>query len=98
MDISLLQKFVSDWTGRGYEKGETQPFWIALLAALGVEDPTQYIRFEDQVHLDHTSFIDGHIPATHVTIYNISFILLNHKNRLKLCDTEGSEREKSNAL
>ena len=68
MDISLLQKFVSDWTGRGYEKGETQPFWIALLAALGVEDPTQYIRFEDQVHLDHTSFIDGHIPATHVLI------------------------------
>ena len=68
MDISLLQKFVSDWTGRGYEKGETQPFWIALLTALGVEDPTQYIRFEDQVHLDHTSFIDGHIPATHVLI------------------------------
>ena len=68
MDISLLQKFVSDWTGRGYEKGETQPFWIALLAALGVEDPTQYIRFEDQVHLDHTSFIDGHIPTTHVLI------------------------------
>ena len=68
MDSILLQKFVSDWTGRGYEKGETQPFWIALLAALGVEDPTQYIRFEDQVHLDHTSFIDGHIPATHVLI------------------------------
>ena len=68
MDSILLQKFVSDWTGRGYEKGETQPFWIALLHALGVEDPTQYIRFEDQVHLDHTSFIDGHIPATHVLI------------------------------
>ncbi len=33
-----------------------------------MEDPTQYIRFEDQVHLDHTSFIDGHIPATHVLI------------------------------
>lgn len=34
----------------------------------GVEHPEQFIQFEEQVHLDHTSFIDGTIPATHVLI------------------------------
>lgn len=35
---------------------------------MGVEHPAQFISFEDQVHLDHTSFIDGYIPATKVLI------------------------------
>lgn len=35
---------------------------------LGVEHPEQYITFEDQVHLDHTSFIDGRILKTKVLI------------------------------
>ena len=34
----------------------------------GVERPAEYIRFEDQVKLDKTSFIDGVIPSTHVLI------------------------------
>ena len=34
----------------------------------GVEHAAEFISFEDQVHLDHTSFIDGYIPATHVLI------------------------------
>lgn len=68
IDLKALHRFVENWTGRGYEKGDTQPFWIELLATLGVEEPTQYIKFEDQVHLDHTSFIDGFIPSTHVLI------------------------------
>ena len=35
---------------------------------MGVEHPEQYITFEDQVHLDHTSFIDGRILKTKVLI------------------------------
>ena len=35
---------------------------------LGVEKPEQFIFFENQVKLDHTSFIDGTIPSTHVLI------------------------------
>lgn len=35
---------------------------------LGVPDVTEYIIFEEQVKLDHTSFIDGYINATHVMI------------------------------
>jgi len=61
--------FAEYWAERGYEKGESQPFWITLLRdILGVEHPEQYISFEDQVKLDHTSFIDGFISTTHILI------------------------------
>ena len=61
--------FAEYWQGKGYEKGESQPFWLSFLRDIvGVEYPEQYIRFEDQIMLDHTSFIDGHIEATHVLI------------------------------
>lgn len=63
------KNFASYWKGKGYEKGESQPFWLSLLRDVyGVEHPEQFIQFEEQVHLDHTSFIDGTIPATHVLI------------------------------
>ncbi|MCM1224444.1 MAG: methylase, partial [Lachnospiraceae bacterium] len=61
--------FAERWNGKGYEKGESQKFWIDLLQnVLGVSDATEYIVFEEQVKLDHTSFIDGYISATHVMI------------------------------
>lgn len=63
------RNFAADWKDKGYEKGESQPFWLSLLRDVyGVEHPEQFIQFEEQVHLDHTSFIDGTIPATHVLI------------------------------
>ncbi len=66
---TAAKKFVEDWTGKGYEKGESHKFWLQLLGeVLGVEHPAQFISFEDQVHLDHTSFIDGYIPSTKVLI------------------------------
>ena len=66
---AAAKQFVKDWTGRGYEKGDSQPFWLTLLRQVyGVENPAQFISFEDQIMLDHTSFIDGHIPSTHVLI------------------------------
>ncbi|MBE6547819.1 MAG: methylase [Ruminococcaceae bacterium] len=61
--------FAEYWKDKGYEKGESQSFWLSLLRdVLGVENPEQTIIFEEQVRLDHTSFIDGHIPSTHVLI------------------------------
>ena len=63
------KNFSAYWKDKGYEKGESQPFWLSLLRDVyGVEHPEQFIQFEEQVHLDHTSFIDGTIPATHVLI------------------------------
>ncbi len=66
---AAAKAFQEYWKDRGYEKGESQPFWLSLLRdVLGVEAPEKFIAFEEQVRLDHTSFIDGFIPATHVLI------------------------------
>ena len=66
---SAAKSFAAFWKDKGYEKGESQAFWLSLLRSVfGVEEPERFIRFEDQVHLDHTSFIDGFIPATRVLI------------------------------
>ena len=63
------KEFAAYWKDTGYEKGESQPFWLSLLRDVyGVEQPEKFITFEEQVKLDHTSFIDGHIAATHVLI------------------------------
>lgn len=63
------KKFAEYWKDKGYEKGESQPFWLSLLRDIyGVAEPEKFIAFEEQVHLDHTSFIDGHISATNVLI------------------------------
>lgn len=63
------KEFSSYWQGKGYEKGQSQPFWLSLLSKVfGVENPEQFISFENKVHLDHTSFIDGYISATKVMI------------------------------
>ncbi|MBQ8298087.1 MAG: class I SAM-dependent DNA methyltransferase [Ruminococcus sp.] len=66
---TAAKKFAEYWKDRGYEKGESQKFWIDLLTNVyGVTDIAGFISFEDQVKLDHTSFIDGYIEATHVMI------------------------------
>ncbi len=63
------KRFSAFWKDKGYEKGQSQLFWIMLLKdVLGVEHPEEFIVFEEQVHLDHTSFIDAAIPSTKVLI------------------------------
>lgn len=63
------KEFSEFWEGKGYEKGQSQAFWLSLLRdVFGIEHPESFISFEDQVHLDHTSFIDGYIPSTRVMI------------------------------
>ena len=66
---AAAKKFYTEWNGRGYERGDCQPFWLSLLRdVFGVPDPEQFIFFEEKVFLDHTSFIDASIPSTHVLI------------------------------
>ena len=63
------KEFAEYWKGKGYEKGESQSYWLSLLNnVFGVTNPEQYVTFEEQVKLDHTSFIDVMIPSTHVMI------------------------------
>lgn len=64
------KEFAEYWKGKGYEKGQSQKFWIDLLQNVyGVENVTHFISFEDQVHIDKsTGFIDGYIESTKVMI------------------------------
>lgn len=63
------KEFAEYWQNKGYEKGESQTFWLTLLRdILGISKPEQFITFEEKVKLDNTSFIDGLIPSTHVLI------------------------------
>lgn len=69
MQRAAAKEFAACWKGRGYEKGESQAFWLSLLGnVLGIEHPEAFITFENQVKMDHTSFIDGFIESTHVMI------------------------------
>ena len=61
--------FAERWAGKGYEKGQSQSFWIDLLQSVyGVESHVGFISFENQVKLSSTSFIDAYIEPTHVLI------------------------------
>ena len=63
------EAFAARWEGRGYEKGDSQLFWTELLTEVfGVENPSTFIRYEEQVKVDKTNFIDGYIPSTRVLI------------------------------
>lgn len=63
------KEFAKRWEGIGDEKQDSQRFWIDLLQNVyEVEDPTNFVRFEQRVKLEHTSFIDVMIPATHTMI------------------------------
>ena len=69
------KRFAESWKGKGYEKGQSQAFWLSLLRdVFGIEHPEEFIFFEEQVHLDHTSFIDGTIPSTKVLSDSIKIV------------------------
>lgn len=63
-------EFAQRWRGRGYERGESQPFWLDLLEnVFGIATPTDgFIRFEDHRMVDSSNFIDARIPSTRVLI------------------------------
>lgn len=77
---TAAKKFVKEWSGKGYEKGECQKFWIDLLCnVFGIQDFASFILFEEQVKEYFisnetkqtkiiTNFIDACIPSTHVII------------------------------
>ncbi len=49
----VAKEFVERWKCKGYEKGESQKFWIDLLEnVFEVQNASTFIEFEDQVHID----------------------------------------------
>ncbi len=64
------RRFINTWRGKGYEKGDTQRFWIALLSnVLDMEHAEDKIQFEKEVMIEgQTKFIDAYVPETKVLI------------------------------
>ncbi|MCQ2574013.1 MAG: N-6 DNA methylase [Treponema sp.] len=68
------KKFSEDWKDKGYEKGESQKFWLDLLCNVyGVQDFASFVYFENQIKDKFqdktiTNFIDVYIPSTKVMI------------------------------
>ena len=62
--------FAERWQGRGYERGESQPFWMDLLTnVFGIVTPTDgFITFEEHRKVDSSNYIDVRIPSTRVLI------------------------------
>ena len=86
---SAAAEFAQRWKGRGYERGESQPFWIDLLTnVFGIETPSDgFITFEDHRMVDSSNFIDGRIPSTRVLIEQKS---LGKDLRLGIRQSDGS--------
>ena len=71
---NAAKKFVENWNGKGYEKGESQKFWLDLLCnVFGIQDFSTFVYFENQIKdkiqdKTITNFIDVYIPSTKVMI------------------------------
>lgn len=45
---AAAKAFAKNWKDRGYEKGDSQIFWVELLTTVfGVTEISQFISFED---------------------------------------------------
>ncbi|MBR3286676.1 MAG: methylase, partial [Bacteroidales bacterium] len=79
--------FVREWSDKGYEKGETQRFWLSLLhTVFGIDNPMKLMEFEVPVKTitkeKGADFIDAYISSTKVLIEQKgSHIDLNAKYR-----------------
>lgn len=68
------KKFSEDWKNKGYEKGDSQKFWLDLLCnVFGIKDFANFVYFENQIKEKFadktiTNFIDIYIPSTKVMI------------------------------
>ncbi len=65
--------FAQEWSGKGYEKGETQRFWLSLLhTVFGIDNPMNIMEFEIPVKTitkeKGSDFIDAYITTTNVLI------------------------------
>lgn len=46
---AAAKNFYKYWMDKGYEKGESQPFWLSLLRqVLGIEEPEKYINLRSR--------------------------------------------------
>ncbi|MGI6033038.1 MAG: class I SAM-dependent DNA methyltransferase [Coriobacteriales bacterium] len=64
---AAAMKFAEEWAGRGYEKGDTQTFWLELLNdVVGMDNARNECKFE--YHTAEGGFIDCWIPDAGVLV------------------------------
>ena len=62
--------FADKWQGKGYEKVETQKFWLELISTVyGVKEPVFMVSRSTKCHLTATGTATR--PATSYNIYKI---------------------------
>ncbi|MBR6013705.1 MAG: class I SAM-dependent DNA methyltransferase [Selenomonadaceae bacterium] len=80
--MEKIKNFIESWKNHGYEKGESQKFWLAFLRdVLNISEPEKFINFEVPVKLKHKSFIDAFLPDTKVIIEQKSSGVKLEKNQ-----------------
>ena len=54
---AAAKHFAEFWQGKGYEKGDSQKFWLSLLSdVFGIEHVAEFIEFEDDDDDDNYGF------------------------------------------
>ena len=77
-----IKNFIEQWRGRGYEKGETQKFWLQFLRdVLNISTPENFLQFELPVKLEHTNQIDVFFPDSKVIIEQKSLDISSNSSR-----------------
>ena len=71
------KKFADDWKDKGYEKGESQKFWLDLLCnVFGVQDFANFVYFENQIkekmlkqvqHDGHSELVSESLASQSIT-------------------------------
>ena len=94
------KEFAEKWQGKGYERGQSQTFWLELLQKVFfVEDPFSFIKFEEKVKITNTGFINGRIPKTKVLIEqkSLEIDLKKEKQEFILIKVKGHSAENAAA-
>ncbi len=75
------KKFAEHWKGKGYEKDESQPFWLSLLRdVFGVEHPEEIVSFESQAKRYASELPLSKHPRYVVTCNFKSFLVYDMEN------------------
>lgn len=66
---NTIKNFITKWTGRGNEIQDTSKYWIELLSAIGVSNPTDIVNYEKYVFVNgKKKRIDVFMPDTKVLV------------------------------
>jgi len=69
MANSKTKDFINKWSGRGNEIQDTSKYWIDLLSAIGVSNPTDIVNYEKYVFVNgKKKRIDVFMPDTKVLV------------------------------